>query len=122
MPPSSTYRGVERRRHQVYVTRNTEYHFRDGLCVAVRDKRTGAWLSDHVALHRPVSGSLKFYPNGAIRPNIGKPRMGEALFFATGGRDLVTSPLVDVERPPKAVVATYPCGLRGVRVRTARSF
>ena len=35
------YRGTERRRHRVYMTRNTEYHFRDGVCVAVRDRRTG---------------------------------------------------------------------------------
>ena len=119
MPKSagSTYKGVERRRHKVFVTRNTEYHFRDGLCVAVRDRRTGEWISDHVALHRPVSGSLQFFPNGAIRPNIGQPRKGEALFFATGGRDLVTSPLIDVERPRKTIVDTYPRGLRGLRAR-----
>jgi len=116
-----TYKGVERRRHQVFVTRNTEYHFRDGLCVAVRDRRSGAWLSDHVALQRPVSGSLKFFANGAIRPNIGQPRKGEALFFATGGRDLVTSPLIDVERPEKTIVDTYPRGLRGLRDRSRSS-
>ena len=104
----SNYKGVERRRHKVFVTRNTEYHFRDGLCVAVRDRTTGGWVRDHVALQRSVSGSLKFFPNGAIRPNIGKPKMGEALFFATGGRDVVTSPLLSVQRPPKPIVDTYP--------------
>jgi hypothetical protein len=112
------YTGVERRRHKVLVTRNTEYHFRDGICVAVRDRSTGEWVHDHVALQRSVSGSLKFYPNGAIRPNIGAPHIGEALFFATGGRDLVTSPLTDVARPPKAVVETYPTTLRKPRVAT----
>jgi len=103
------------------VTRNTEYHFRDGLCVAVRDRRSGEWIRDHVALQRAVSGSLRFYPNGAIRPSIGEPRTGESLFFATGGRDLVTSPLIDIERPPKHIVSSYPRGLRGLpdRRRTA---
>ena len=115
--PNNHYKGVDRRRHKVYVTRNTEYHFRDGLCVAVRDRRSGEWISDHVALQRPISGSLKFYPNGAIRPSLGQPRMGEALFFATGGRDLVTSPLLEVERPAKAIVSTYPRGLRGIPMR-----
>ncbi|MFO0673294.1 MAG: hypothetical protein U0235_27385 [Polyangiaceae bacterium] len=42
---SSTTRtrfGPDRRRHRVYVTKNTEYHFRDGFCVAVRgDRRPG---------------------------------------------------------------------------------
>jgi len=102
------YGGVERRRHRVFVTRNTEYHFRDGLCVAVRDRRDGGWIADHVALHRSVSGSLKFYASGAIRPTLGQPRIGEALFFATGGRDLVTSPLLEIGRPPKATVEAYP--------------
>lgn len=106
------YKGVERRRHRVFITRNTEYHFRDGLCVAVRDRRDGNWIGDHVALYRPVSGSLKFYPNGAIRPSIGHPRLGEALFFATGGRDLVTSPLLEIGRPEKTIVDGYPKTLR----------
>ena len=105
---AASYKGVERRRHKVFITRNTEYHFRDGLCVAVRDRRDGQWVGDHVALHRAVSGSLKFYANGAIRPSIGHPRLGEALFFATGGRDLVTSPLLEIARPQKSIVDCYP--------------
>lgn len=105
---AGAYKGVERRRHKVFITRNTEYHFRDGLCVAVRDRREGRWIPDHVALHRPVSGSLMFYPSGAIRPSIGQPRLGEALFFATGGRDLVTSPLLEIGRPEKSIVESYP--------------
>jgi hypothetical protein len=28
------YAGIERRRHRVFLTRNTEYHFRDGICVS----------------------------------------------------------------------------------------
>ena len=42
----------ERRRHRVYVTRNTEYHFRDGFCVAVRDRRSGDFLQGHLAVQR----------------------------------------------------------------------
>ncbi|MBI5533411.1 MAG: hypothetical protein HY898_11895 [Deltaproteobacteria bacterium] len=106
------YGGVERRRHTMFVTRNSEYHFRDGLCVAVRDRASGEWLPGHVALNRQLSGSLKFYPNGAIRPNLGNPRVGESLFFATGGRDLVTSPLLEVGRPEKKFVEDYPRPLR----------
>ena len=34
-----SFSGPDRRRHRVYVTKNTEYHFRDGFCVAVRDRR-----------------------------------------------------------------------------------
>jgi hypothetical protein len=105
---SSKAPSSERRRHRVYVTKNTEYHFRDGYCVAVRDRRTGEFLHGHLALRRRVHGGIKFYLNGAIVPNPGDPRPGEALYFATDGRDLVTSPLEAVERPSKEIAAAYP--------------
>jgi hypothetical protein len=108
--PSTTIasKRAERRRHRVYVTKNTEYHFRDGFCVAVRDRRSGDFLPGHLAIKRRIHGGVKFFPNGAIVPNPGDPRPGEALFFATDGRDLVTSPLERVERPLKTVVDAYP--------------
>lgn len=98
----------ERRRHRVYVTRNTEYHFKDGFCVAVRDRRSGDFLAGHLAVRRRLHGGLKFFPNGAIVPNAGEPQPGEALYFAADGRDLVTSPVEKIERPSKAVVSAYP--------------
>jgi hypothetical protein len=98
----------ERRRHRVYVTHNTEYHIRDRRCVAVRDRRTGEFLQGHLALDRSVAGGLKFFVNGGIAPNLGEPRPGESLYFASEGRDLVTSPLESVERPPREVVLEYP--------------
>lgn len=99
---------AERRRHRVYVTRNTEYHFRDGFCVAVRDRRTGDFLPGHLAVRKRLHGGLKFFLNGAIVPNPGEPSPGEALYFAAEGRDLVTSPLECVERPTKDLVSRYP--------------
>lgn len=102
------FEGPDRRRHRVYVTRNTEYHFRDGYCVAVRDRRTGDFLHGHLALRRRVHGGLRFFLNGAIVPNPGDPREGEALYFATEGRDLVTSPIQTIERPSKELTEAYP--------------
>jgi hypothetical protein len=104
----ATGRTPERRRHRVYVTRNTEYHFRDGFCIAVRDRRSGDFLPGHLAIKRRLHGGLKFFPNGAIVPNSGDPRPGEALYFAAEGRDLVTSPLERVDRPMKVLVDAYP--------------
>jgi hypothetical protein len=101
------FNGADRRRHRVYVTKNTEYHFRDGFCVAVRDRRTGEFLHGHLALRRRVHGGLRFYLNGAIVPNPGEPQVGEALYFASEGRDLVTSPLEAVERPSREMVEAY---------------
>jgi hypothetical protein len=114
MDASSTTRfaGPDRRRHRIYVTRNTEYHFRDGFCVAVRDRRTGDFLQGHLALRRRIHGGLKFYLNGAIIPNAGEPQVGEALYFASDGRDLVTSPLEAIERPSKELTAAYTAPVR----------
>jgi hypothetical protein len=98
----------ERRRHRVYVTHNTEYHVRDRRCVAVRDRRTGEFLHGHLAIDRSIAGGLKFFVNGGIAPNAGEPRLGESLYFASDGRDLVTSPLESVERPCREIVGCYP--------------
>ncbi|HXN31643.1 MAG TPA: hypothetical protein VN894_07275 [Polyangiaceae bacterium] len=106
--PANKYRGPERRRHRVFVTRNTEYHFRDGVCVAVRDRRTGGFLHGHLALCRPLHGGIRFFANGAISPNPGEPRPGESLYFASEERDLVTSPLERIERPTKELARAYP--------------
>jgi len=105
---SHRYGGPERRRHRVFVTRNTEYHFRDGFCIAVRDRKTGGFLQGHLALHRRVQGGLKFFLNGGISPNAGDPRPGESLYFTNDGRDLVTSPLESIERPRRELVEAYP--------------
>jgi hypothetical protein len=98
---------ADRRRHKVFLTRNTEYHFRDALCIAVRDRRSGEWLPGHLALRRRLFGSIRFFMNGSLLPNPGEPKIGEALFFGDGGRDLITSPLESVERPPKELVSEY---------------
>ncbi len=105
---ASRYAGPERRRHRIFVTRNTEYHFRDGICVAVRDRRTGGFLQGHLALYRPLHGGIRFFANGAIAPNPGEPQPGESLYFANDERDLVTSPLERTERPSKELSRAYP--------------
>ena len=92
----------------MYVTRNTEYHFRDAVCVAVRDRRSGSWLPSHLALHRRVSGRVRFHANGVAIPDSGEPGIGEALYFGDDGRELVTSLLLSVERPEKLLVTSYP--------------
>jgi hypothetical protein len=104
----SRYAGPERRRHRVYVTRNTEYHFRDGVCVAVRDRRTGKFVQGHSALFGRIDAGIKFFDNGSIAPAAGDPQPGDCLYFESGGRDLVTSPLEAVDRPSRDTVDRYP--------------
>jgi hypothetical protein len=101
-----SYTGTERRIHKVFVTRNTEYHVRRNLCVGVRDRRTGDWLHGHIALKSRISGGIRYSESG-VSANEGKPSIGESLFITAGTRDLVTSPVVAIERPERAIVLSY---------------
>jgi len=102
--------GVERRVHRVYVTRNTEYHVRAGLCVAVRQIAEGQWAREHPAVGRSLAGALRWMSDG-LMPHTGHPSPGDAIYFRKGDRDLITSKLVRVDRPAREVVATYPSTL-----------
>ena len=108
----SSYRGPERRRHRVLVTLNSEYHCRDGVCVAVRDRRTHRFLAEHAALGKHVSGGLRFNEKGGIASaTIGSDlKPGEQVLFEAEGakeRTVITSPLSAIERPPKEIVQAY---------------
>ncbi len=101
------FQGAERRIHKVYVTRNTEYHVRRSICVAVRDRRSGRWVDGHMAIRKRMEGSLRFFENGGMAPNHGDPSPGDAIYFRAGGRDLITSRLEAVDRPEKKIVQEY---------------
>jgi hypothetical protein len=111
--PRMGYEGRERRRHKVYITRNTEYHVRDGICVAVRDRKSRSFRGAHIALNLKLEGGVRIYPNGAMIPNVENPDVGDAIFFTVVGpdgdsRQIVTSRLEKIDRPPKTTVALYP--------------
>src|SRR5690349_19424965 len=94
----TNYRGPERRRHRVFVTLNTEYHCRDGICVAVRDRRTGEFKKTHAALGKHVSGGLRFNDNGGIESasTSADLKPGEQVCFSGDtdkDRSVITSPL-----------------------------
>lgn len=108
-----SYKGNERRIHKVYFTRNTEYHIKDGVCVAVRDRLSNKFRPAHIALNLRLEGGVKIYPNGAVVPNIEQPGVGDAIFFnqlCVDGeyRQIVTSRLEKIDRPPKRDVLSYP--------------
>ncbi|MDX2051295.1 MAG: hypothetical protein SFV15_02825 [Polyangiaceae bacterium] len=104
---TKSYAGPERRRHLTYLTRNTEYHLRDGICVAVRNRRNNHWLLQHKALSQKLAGGVRFHPDGVAIPVDGGPQIGEALYFEEAGRGLVTSLVCAMERPTKQVVSQY---------------
>lgn len=93
------YSGPERRKRQLYVTRNTEYFVEGQVCVAVRDRESDQWLEGHLAVGRSLSGAVRMLEGGGLAPSPHRPRVGEALFFADGGPELITSTLLRVERP-----------------------
>jgi len=104
----SDYTGPERRRRKVYLTRNTEYHFLDSVCVAVRHRDSGQWRIAHIALRRTLSGCVRFSSTGEPQPKPAPPDVGDALFFATEGADVITSALTAVGRPLPQTVDSYP--------------
>ena len=119
-----SYPGTERRRHSTIVTRNTEYHLRDGVCVAVRDRNSKRWAEGHIAVSLPVQGGVRFFDNGAVVPSLADPRPGDAMFFSykegREERQLVTSKIESVLRTPKKDVLAYATlGIGRARIQTA---
>lgn len=105
-----SYEGVERRRFFTYVTRNTEYHFHDGVCVGVRDRRTGQFLTAHVAIGMKLVGGVNLSPNGIRLPKSEKPEVGDALCMTKSiesSHQIVTSRVEAIERPSRSTVAMY---------------
>lgn len=104
---TSRMRSEERRRRRVLVTQNTEYHLDEDLVVAVRDRRTGAWLERHLAVGARYACGVRLLYDGSAERGDAEPQLGEALYLR-GGRDLITTALLAVERPDRDTVADYP--------------
>ena len=108
-----SYVGPERRRRRMFVTRNSEYHCRDDRCVAVRDRHTGQFVPRHHAIGKRISAGIRYNEEGGIA-QVSPPDAlleGEQICFVSRVDeqefDVVTSPLLKIERPPKDVVARY---------------
>jgi hypothetical protein len=105
------YTGPNRRRHQVFVTNNSEYHCRDGLCLAVRDLHTGMFRRRHEAIGKKITSAVRFNEDGGIASisEPGQTHVGEQLCFASERVDheLITSVVRSIERPPKEIVSQY---------------
>lgn len=90
---------INRRRHRMFVTRNTEYHLRLDECVGVRDLETGAWQRHHAALRLRA---IQLPPMGHDHSWVGR-----RLQFWGAGQDVVTSPVVEVARPEPESLPLY---------------
>ena len=116
------YTGPERRIHRVLVTRNTENHMRRRICVRVRDRRSGNWVDDHRALGRELAGAFAFGEQGLPVNMTDVPEPGECVFFDNGHGHLITSPVLVVRRPPKALVRAAYIGELGKLALTVLLF
>lgn len=99
------YLGKERRRHHLYVTKNTEYHLRDRLCVGVRDLWSGHWRTDHPAVGKRLFGAVRQTEKG-LEP-LARPAVDSLLWFENGDNDILTSKLTLITRPSKRCLPKY---------------
>ena len=110
---AETWRGPERRRRCVFVTTNSEYHCRDGVCVAVRSRKTGAFQLWHAAIGKRVSAGLVLDERGIISGIFepGSMCIGHRMWLSAGDEnpehEIITSTVRSIDRPAKEVVAQY---------------
>jgi len=90
------FKGANRRVHTCFVTENCEYHTREGICVAVRDRWSSAWIAGHRAV------GLSIGPSGP-----GAEFLGAPLTLVGGELTLTTSKVVDILRPNRNEVEAY---------------
>ena len=99
------YTGTERRVHKIYVTLNTEYHVRGGVCVAVKSRKGPEWNCSHSALRMRIEGHVQ---QGTMLPTAGTPKIGSRIYFTRDLNDVLTSAVVAIVRPAKKIVEQYP--------------
>ena len=93
------------------MTQNHEYHCKDGICVAVRDLRTGEFVPRHGAVGKKATGAVVLRGSGIesiVPPEDASP--GQRMHFAVDvddRTDVLTSSVTAIERPPREVVAKY---------------
>lgn len=89
--------GPERRVHSVCLTYNREYHLRSRMCIAVRDRESGAWLANHDAVGMEVDATMRR-----------DERVGHPLLLQREDATVRTSPVIDVFRPRRQTAEVYP--------------
>lgn len=94
--------------YQVFLTRNSEYHLQCHVCIGVRDRRTGAWVDTHPALHRALTSTVRTAGELAV---LQRPQLGESLEFDLDGAPLRTSPVLNIEQRRPARPESEPTGV-----------
>jgi hypothetical protein len=92
----STHEAAAETSSLIYLTKNTEYHVRNRICTAIRDRASGRFVSDHRALNRRLAGAMRLTLRDA-RLNTGEPRPGQGLCFELDEGVLLTSAIEAIE-------------------------
>ena len=95
------YAGPERRRHRIIVTKNTEYHLREGRVVAVRQAQSGEWVQNHSAIGAKVVGS---FASTGVNAGDADIEIGARVFLEG---DILTSPIERIRRPSIDTMMVY---------------
>jgi hypothetical protein len=81
--------------YRVFLTARNEYHVREFVCCAVRNRRTGDYHEDHWALERRLATAFADAQGNMC--GLALPTIGERLAFVVDGDVLETSPVLAVE-------------------------
>jgi len=100
---------IEKRKHRMFVTRNTEYHLKNETCVAVRNRSTGDWLMHARALGARLIGTISSHDKKNAKPVIYLlPEVGDNLILMSStGLDIVTTKVRGIHRPPVQALKYY---------------
>ena len=81
--------------YRVFLTERNEYHVRDYVCCAVRNRRSGCYMEDHWAIDRPLADA--FADAQGHMCSLSLPLIGEPLAFRVDGELFETTPVLAVE-------------------------
>ena len=103
---TSAFTGPDCRHHKLFVTRNTEYHVRDGRVIAVRKR--GESGSGRRRTPRSGSSSRGIWKEIRSCRSPASRTPGDRMYLAEGQREVFTTTVVAKERPPRETVEAYP--------------
>ncbi len=73
----------------------------DHICIAVKDRKTKAWLGCHPALSSTLEGGVQINRHGAVLPTVNGPEVGHRIYFEDHdeAQHIITSKLREIRRP-----------------------
>lgn len=84
-----------------YITRNSEYLVRGGVCISVRARHTSDPRQGHLAVEQPIVARVRWRRDGGHDVlTDGAPEVGDSLVLGVAERALLTSAVWRIEAAP----------------------